>query len=185
MPDEADGLDPTVDAVLWLTDAARSTPPPGLLARIDASVQRHGDRPDRAGLPCRPGRPGRLMTVVALALAGAFLFQATGNLVAGRWISDGIGEPYAPHAMFEMSLALLAAAVCAAAAAVRRAWGGLSVLTCTPLALSLGLHGVGELGQFAAGAALHTVEGALGVTLLGVWWWQWRDTRRRSREGGP
>lgn len=168
MPDRSDHDD--LDAVLWLNDAARSTPPPGLVARIDASVRRRADRPTRP------------MSVVALALAAAFVFQATGNLVAGEWISDGVGEPYAPHAMFEMALALVAAAVCAAAAAVRRAWGGLSVLTCTPLALSLGLHGVGEFGQFAAGAALHTVEGALGLALLALWWWQWRDARRRRRE---
>lgn len=160
-----------VDTVLWIADAARSTPPPALVARIDARVARTTDRPTR------------LMRAVALALAAAFLFQATGNLVAGEWISDGVGEPYAPHAFFEMSLALVAAAVCAAAAAVRRAWAGLSVLTCAPLGLSLGLHGVGEFGTFAAGAALHTVEGALALALLGVWWWQLRDTRRRGREG--
>ncbi|MBM0124521.1 hypothetical protein [Pimelobacter simplex] len=172
MPEETDGLDPNVETVLWLGEAARSAPPPGLVARIDAAVRRRAERPSRP------------MTAVALALAAAFVLQAAGNLVAGEWISDGIDEPYAPHAMFEMSLALVAAAVCAAAAAVRRAWGAVSVLTCTPLALGLGLHGVGELGQFAAGAVLHTAEGVLGLALLAAWWWQWRDTPRPSREAG-
>ncbi|MBM7520497.1 hypothetical protein [Nocardioides nitrophenolicus] len=183
MPDESLPDHPRPDAldtVLWLTDAARSTPPPALVARIDARI---GARVD-ARAPRRADRPSRGMAVVALALAAAFGFQAVGNLVAGEWIAEGIGEPFAPHALFEMSLALVAAAVCAASAAVRRAWGGLSVLTCTPLALSLGVHGVGEFGQFAAGSALHTVEGVLGVALLGTWWWQWRDTRRGTREGG-
>lgn len=174
-PDHAD-----LDTVLWLTEATRSTPPPDLVARIDTSVRR------RTAVAARSDRPGRLLTAVALALAGAFLFQATGNIVAGQWISDGIGQPYAQHVFFEMSLTLIAAAVCATAAAVRRSWSGLSVLTCTPLALSLGLHGVTEFGVFAPGAILHTTEGVLGLLLAWAWWREKRrgsrDTRGRRRE---
>lgn len=162
--------DPASDSVLlWLAGAARPTPPARLAARVDRAVTRHADRPHR------------LVAVAALALATAFVVQAGGSLMAGDWIARHVDEPFAPHALLEGALATIAAAVCAAAAAVRRAWGGVAVLTCTPLALGLGLHGVGEFSEFAAGAALHTVEGALGLLLLGAWWWSRRESRGPAR----
>lgn len=156
--------DPTLT---WLAASARTTPPPDLVTRIDAGVRRRAQR----------DRPGRLLSVVALALAAVFVSQAIGNVVAGDWIAENIGEPNGPHAYFEGALALMAAAACAAAAAVRRSWAPVSVLSASPLAVSLGLHGVGEFGVFAAGAVLHTTEGVLGILLAWAWW---RD-RRRSR----
>jgi hypothetical protein len=45
-----------------------------------------------------------------------------------------------------------------------------SVVCAVPLALALALHGVGEYGAFAPGAALHTTEGVLGLLLLWAWW---------------
>lgn len=133
----------------------------------------------------RRDRPSRLLAVVALALAATFAFQAVGNIVAGDWIAENIGEPHGPHAYFEGALALMAAAVCAAAAAVRRSWAPVSVLSVTPLALSLGIHGAGEIGVFAAGAILHTTEGALGLLLLWAWWRDRRDTPGHPREEEP
>jgi len=158
--------DPTLT---WLAAAARTTPPPELRSRIDASVRR---------TPTAE-RPGRVLAAVAWALAAVFAFQATGNVVAGDWIAENIGEPNGPHAYFEGALALMAAAACAAAGAVRRSWTPVSVLSASPLALSLGLHGVGEFGVFAAGAILHTTEGVLGLLLIGAWW---RESRRHRRD---
>lgn len=168
-------VDPTV---LWLASAARPGPSPALRARIDDQVAAT-TVPRR-----RTDRPGRLLTIVAAALAAAFVFQGVGNLVAGEWISENIGEPFGPHAFFEGGLAMLAAAVCAAAATARRSWSTLSVLTCAPLALSLGLHGTGEIGVFAAGVALHLTEGALGLLLILAWWLDRRDTGRGPDEDG-
>jgi|GEM_PF-5418442 len=177
------GIDAEIDAVLdgrggpaadptlwWLAAVARPAPPPALLARIDAQVARRSDR------------PGRFLTVVAAALAFAFVFQGVGNIVAGEWIAENLGEPHGPHAYFEGALALIAASVCAAAAAVRRSWSTVSVLTCSPLALALGIGGFGEIGVFAAGVALHLSEGALGLLLVLAWWLDRRDTPRRPHE---
>jgi hypothetical protein len=158
--------DPTLT---WLAAAARTTAPPELRSRIDAAVRRTR----------RGDRPGPLLAAVALALAVVFASQAVGNVVAGDWIARKIGEPNGPHAYFEGALALMAAAACAAAAAVRRSWAPVSVLSASPLAVSLGLHGVGEFGVFAAGAVLHTTEGVLGLLLLWAWW---RESRRSGRD---
>lgn len=164
--------DPRTDpTVLWLASAARPAPSPALSRRIGSHVRRS-----------RRDAPGLVLRLVAVALCAAFLCQAGGNIVAGDWIAQHLGEPLGPHAYFEGALAMTAAAVCALAAAVRRSWAGVSVLTCTPLAVSLGVHGLGEIGQFAAGAALHVTEGALGVLLLAAWWWDRRDTSRSRRE---
>lgn len=162
-------------AVLWLAATARPAAPASLVGRIDGSVQRRRLRDDR---------PSLVLTAVAAALALAFVFQATGNIVAGDWIAENLGEPHGPHAYFEGALAMTAAAVCALAAAVRRSWAGISVLTCSPLALSLGVHGIGEVGEFAAGAVLHLLEGTLGLLLIAAWWWDRRDTSGAAREGG-
>lgn len=183
MSDELEHRDAEIDAVLdgrggptadptllWLASVARPAPPPALLARIDAQVARKADR------------PGRFLAVVAAALAFAFVFQGVGNIVAGEWIAENLGEPHGPHAYFEGALALIAASVCAAAAAVRRSWSTVSVLTCSPLALSLGIGGFGEIGVFAAGVALHLSEGALGLLLVLAWWLDRRDTPPGSRE---
>lgn len=171
---------PTADpTLLWLASAARPAPPPTLLARIDTQVAAAAaDRREAR----RADRPGLFLAVVAGALAFAFVFQGVGNIVAGEWIAENLGEPHGPHAYFEGALALIAAAVCAAAAAVRRSWSTVSVLTCSPLAVALGLGGFGEIGVFAAGVALHLSEGALGLLLVLAWWLDRRDTLRGSHE---
>ncbi|KRA28177.1 MULTISPECIES: hypothetical protein [unclassified Nocardioides] len=194
---DADALDTSIDDVLtgrvgsdadpgllWLAAASRPTPPASLLARIDAQMQPAAvpERIPARQRPFRDDRPSLFLSAVAAALSFAFVFQAMGNIVAGDWIAENLGEPHGPHAYFEGALAMTAAAVCALAAAVRRSWAGVSVLSCSPLALSLGIHGLGEIGQFAAGAILHVIEGTLGLLLIGAWWWDRRDTLRRARE---
>lgn len=167
--------DPTLT---WLAAAARTTPPPQLRVRIETSVRRTR----------RDERPGRVLAALAWALAAVFAAQAIGNIVAGDWIAENIGEPNGPHAYFEGALALMAAAACAAAGAVRRSWTPVSVLSASPLAVSLGLHGVGEFGVFVAGAVLHTTEGVLGLLLVWAWWREShrgrRDTALSSHEAG-
>lgn len=154
-------------AALWLASAARPAPPERLVARIDR-VAGHGRH---------SARPGRRVAWVAAALAVAFVVQGIGNLVAGDWIAENLGEAHAPHALYEGALALFALGACAAAAVVSRSWSGVSVLVCSPLAIALGLSGVREVGTFAAGAVLHLTEGVLGLLLIIAWWRDRRDTR--------
>lgn len=168
----ARGGDPTEQ---WLAAAARPSAPAGVLARVEVSMERARRRADR---------PSRALALAALALSAAFVFQGVGNLVAGEWIADNLGEPYGPHAFWEGGVAMIAIAVCAAAGAVSRRWSAASVLTCTPLATAFGLHGLTEVGVFAAGVALHLTEGTLGVLLAVIWWRERRDsTRSRPEEG--
>ena len=168
--------DPTV---LWLAAAARPAAPPALAARIGTQVT-------VTSTPTAPrsDRPGRLLSVVAAVLALAFVVHGVGGLATGEWIADNLGEPYAPHPFREGGLALIALGVCAAAGAVSRRWSTVSVLTCTPLAIGFGLHGITEIGVFAAGVALHATEGLFGILLALAWWWDRRDTSRGRREDG-
>lgn len=167
--------DPTV---LWLAAGARPAPPAGLMARIDAQVTT-GTR----GGGARSDQPGLFLILVAAVLALAFLIQGVGNLVAGEWLADNLGEPYAPHPFREGGLALIAIAVCAAAATGSRRWSTASVLTCSPLAVGFGLHGFTEIGVFGAGVALHMSQGVLGLLLILAWWLDRRDTSRPTHEG--
>ncbi|KAA1429313.1 hypothetical protein [Nocardioides antri] len=157
----------------WLASAARPTVPGTVVARVDHAVGVVSRRDDR---------PSRWLTVVAIGLAAAFVFQGVGNLVAGEWVADNLGEPYAPHPFREGGLAMIAIGVCAAAGAVSRRWSTASVLTCTPLAIGLGLHGFTEVGVFAAGVALHLTEGTLGILLAVCWWLDRRDRAAARRE---
>ncbi|HWJ83506.1 MAG TPA: hypothetical protein VNS55_14800 [Nocardioides sp.] len=172
----AGGATPTDDpAVLWLAAAARLTPPPRVGERVDALVA------DRAAAPRRRavGRPGPWVAAAAVALGVAFLVQGVGSMVAGRWIAAGMGQDYAADVFFELGLAMVAAGTCAAAGAVSRAWLPVSVLVCAPLGLALALHGIGEFGEFPAGATLHTLEGALAVAFLAAWLAEVRSGRPR------
>lgn len=163
--------------VLWLAATARPSAPPALLARIDAQMT-----VTSTAAPTRSDRPGRLLSIVAAALALSFVVHGVGGLATGEWIADNLGEPYAPHPFREGGLALIALGVCAAAAAVSRRWSTVSVLTCTPLAIGFGLHGITEVGVFAAGVALHFTEGLCGILLALAWWWDRRDTSRARDE---
>ena len=170
--------DPTV---LWLAATARPAAPPALVARIEAQMTATAPEPDSGPMP-RSDRPGRLLSVVAAVLALAFVVHGVGGLATGEWIADNLGEPYAPHPFREGGLALIALAVCSAAGAVSRRWSAVSVLTCTPLAIGFGLHGITEVGVFAAGVALHATEGLCGILLALAWWWDRRDTSRVRHE---
>lgn len=169
--------DPGVDPeVLWLAATTRPAPSPALLARIDGQVATA-----RTVVP-RTDRPGPVLSIVAALLSLAFVVHGVGGLVGGEWVADNLGEPYGPHAFREGGLALVALGLCAAAAMASRRWSPVSVLTCTPMAIGLGLHGTTEVGVFAAGAALHLAEGTLGILLALAWWWDRRDTFRGPRE---
>lgn len=170
----ARGADPTEQ---WLAAAARPSAPAAVLARVERSMARARRRADR---------PSRAVALAALGLAASFVFQGVGNLVAGQWIADHLGEPYGPHAFWEGGVAMIALGLCAAAGAVSRRWSTASVLTCTPLATAFGLHGLTEVGVFAAGVALHLTEGTLGILLALLWWREHRrDSGRAPHEGEP
>lgn len=166
--DASPDADPTLT---WLAAAARTTPPPELRARLQASVRR--TRPAQ-----RAERPSRPLALVAWALAVVFALKATGSLVEVAWVQEHIGGHAGAGRSTEAALALLAAAACAAAGGLRRTWTPVTVVCTAPLAVALCLHGVSEVGTVAAGAALHMTEGVLGVLLVAAWWY---DARRRRR----
>lgn len=180
----AEALDAAVDRVLagaptssddagllWLSAAVRADPPPALGRRI---------RMEHARREARRWRPVQL---VAAAVAALMLSQGVGDIVNGAWVARGLGEDYSPHAFIEGGLALLAVGVAIAAGVLHRRWLPVSVATGAPLAVVFGVRGVGEVGEFTAGAALHLSQGALGLLLAAVWWRAWRYGRAPASEG--
>jgi hypothetical protein len=164
---------PGADAtVLWLASAMRVDPPAALARRI---------RVEHEQLEQRRWRPVQL---VAAAVAALMLSQGVGNIVNGAWVARGLGEDYSPHAFLEGGLALIAVGIAVAAGVFRRSWLPVSVAAGAPLAVAFGVNGVGEIGEFAAGAALHLTQGALGLALAALWWRARRYGRAEPDEGG-
>jgi hypothetical protein len=160
--------DPTL---LWLAAAMRVDPPPALGQRI---------RREHARREIRRWRPVQL---VAAAVAALMLSQGVGDIVNGAWVARGLGEDYSPHAFIEGGLALLAVGIAIAAGVLHRRWLPVSVATGAPLAVVFGVRGIGEIGEFTAGAALHLSQGALGLLLAAAWWRAWRYGRAPASEG--
>lgn len=155
----AGGPPPHADpAALWLAAAMRSGAPRELRGAIA----------DRLSAPAR--RAWGWVRLAAGALALALVAQGVGALFAGEWVAEGIDEPFSSHAFFEGGLAILAVAAAVTAGALRRSWAPVAVVVGVPLGLLLGIGGVPEIGEFAAGAALHLTQGALAVLLLAAWW---------------
>lgn len=183
----AEALDREIDAVLagrtgpgapqeltWLSAATRTDPPPGLAARVEARHERDVRR---------RWRPVRY---AAVAVAYFFVSQGIGNLVAGDWVAEGIGEAHSPHLMREGGFALIAVGLAVLAGAIRRQMLPVSVVAGVPLALAFGVAGIGEVGVFAAGAVLHLTQGVLGIVLAVTAWRFWRgSTRRRDTPADP
>ena len=179
----ADALDRQIDAVLagragrdvapalsWLSAAVRTDPPPALAGRVEREHER------------RLRRRLRPVRYAAAAMAYLFLSHGFGNLVVGDWVSRGVGEQHAPHALGEGGFALVAVGIAVLAGVLRPRMLPVSVAAGVPLALVLGVYGIGEVGVFAAGAALHLTQGALGIVLGVTFWRSRRDTRRRRDE---
>ena len=153
---DADGLD---DTSLWLVGQFQAPVPAGLKERVTR----------RLVAAARAGRAWTATRVMAAALAALFIFQGSSNLTAGEWVARGLGEPHSPHAFTEAGLAFIAIGVAVAAGALRRVWLPVAVTVGVPLGLVLGIRGVGEIEQFAAGAALHLSQGLAGLGLLAGW----------------
>jgi hypothetical protein len=179
----ADELDRQIDAVLagragrdatpeltWLSAAVRTDPPP----RIAATV---ADR--RARVLRIRWRPVRW---AAAAMAYLYLSHGIGNIVVGDWVARGVGEHHSPHLMLEGGAAFVAVGIAVLAGALRPKLLPVSVVAGVPLALVLGYNGFGEIGEFAAGAALHLSQGAVGIVLAVMFWRTWRDTRGQIGE---
>lgn len=155
-------------------DAAK---PPAKTARREAATppEHHTTHPRRSRRPGWTSTPGwtrarALPQLAAAVLALLFISHGLGNLVAGEWLSEQLGEPYAPHALTEGAWAMLAVGVAVGAGALRRRFLAVSVGAGVPFGTSLGIHGIGEITTFAYGAALHLSEGLLALALLGTWW---------------
>lgn len=163
------GTDPTL---LWLASATRPEPPLALHRRIQRRVE------------AAEGRRWRPAQLVAAMLAAILATNGLGNLVNHDWVAENIGEAPSPHAFIEGGLALLAVSVVLAAALFTYRALPYAVAAGTPLGVALGVRGLGELGEFAAGAALHLGQGALAIALLVVWWRARRYGSAGAGEGG-
>lgn len=171
--DDFEGLGPASDpTALWLSAALRSDPPPALVRRIDGIVVA-GPRPRTAGV----------WRWAALGLAASFWVHGFGSIFFSDWLVQNLGED-APHAMFEGGVAVLTVALLVGAAALRRSWAPVAVAGGTPMGVIYGLHGIREWGTFAAGAALHTLEGVLALVLLVTFVLELRDSRGARHEEG-
>ena len=159
--------DPTLT---WLAAATRTDPPPTLAAGVEAG---HAGRANRRWRPFR---------YAAAVMAYLLISQGIGNLFIGDWVADGLGEPHSPHVSREQSFALIAAGIAVAAGAVRRRLASVSVATGAPLGVAMGIGGIGEIGVFAAGAALHLTQGAVAIGLAFTYWRYRRDTPVESDE---
>ena len=113
--------------------------------------------------------------------ACAFVVQGIGSLFAGEWIADNLGEPYAPHPFREGGAGddrRSASAQPRPRSAAR--WSArLGADLRTPLAIGFGLHGITEVGVFAAGVALHFTRGDARAS---SWPWPggWTDVTPRA-----
>jgi hypothetical protein len=179
----AEALDRQIDAVLagragrdaapeltWITAAVRTDPPP----RVATTVAERAERVLR--IRWRPVR------WAAAAMAYLYLSHGLGNIVVGDWVARGVGEHHSPHLMLEGGAAFIAVGIAVLAGALRPRLLPVSVVAGVPLALVLGYNGIGEVGEFAAGAALHLSQGVVGIVLAMMFWRTWRDTRGRIGE---
>lgn len=177
-PAAADALDREISAVLrgeagrqadpvvlWLAATARPNPPLRLAGRVLGAVEVQ---------EARRWRPAQL---VAALLASVMISNGLGNIVNHDWVAENIGEAPSPHAFIEGGFALLAVAVVLSLAVFRYRALPYAVAAGGPLGIVYGIRGVGEIGQFAAGAVLHIGQGVLAVALLVLWW--------RARRYGP
>lgn len=169
---------PGTPPVVSLVAAAVRTDPPGTLAdRVEA---------EHAAVEQRRWRPFRYVTAL---MAYLFVSQGVGNLIFGEWVADGVGDDFSPHLTRESGFALIAAGIAVAFGAWRpRSMAPVSLAASVPLAVAFGIAGFGEIGVFAAGAALHLTQGAVGVALAVTYWrtrrTPGRDTSRPPDEGG-
>lgn len=182
-PDEiaaAERLDAAIDQALagrplgqhgpelaLLATAIKVDPPPDLGERVEAAATAEHER--------RMQRLWRPFRYAAGVLAYLFISQGIGNLIFGDWVAEGVGEDFSPHAMREGAFALIAVGAVVAAGALYRRFAPVAAISGVPLAILLGIGGIAEIGQFAAGAVLHLTEGLFGLILAGTFWWMWRD----------
>jgi MFS family permease len=155
----APGVDAQTSAVLrLLADAHRDDPTAATAARIGARVRQAEER---------RWLPGR---IAAAVLGSAFLAQALGNLLAGRWVARHVDVAFDSHAFFEGGIALLALGAILLTAAFARRWIDLAVAAGVPAGLALALHGAPEVDEFPAGGILHLTQGVAALALLVLWW---------------
>jgi hypothetical protein len=161
--------------VAGLVTALRAEVPEELRRRVAEEV---------AEETARTRRSWWVVQVAAAAMAAILATNGLGNLIGSEWVAEGLGEPHGRHAWVEGGMALLAASVAVGAGLFRRRVLPVSVAVGSPLGILLGIRGIGEIGHFGAGAALHLTQGALGIVLLVTFWRARRYGSGRGGEGG-
>ena len=159
--------DPTV---LWLATTIGATPPQRTYRRIAKAVVRK-----RRWVPAQ---------LAAGVLAVLMLWHGLSNILFGEWIARALGEPFNAHVSLEGGTAYLAVGTALVACALNARLIPVAVAVGVPLGLSLGLHGIREINQFAWGAVFHLAEGTAAIVLLVTWLLMWRYSRRRGAEEG-
>jgi hypothetical protein len=158
--------------VLWMAAAARPVPPAGLARRLARALDRE------EALRWRP------VQAVAALLGALFLFQGLGDIFRGEWIARGLGEAHSHHLYLEGGIALVAMAIVLAVGLFERRALQVGVAGGVPLGVAYGINGFTEIGQFAAGVALHMTELVVAVALLVAWWRARRYGAADPDEGG-
>jgi hypothetical protein len=165
----ATDADPTV---LWMAAAARPSPPPGLARRVARALE------------VEQARRWRPVQVGAALLGALFLFQGLGDIFNGEWIAEGLDEPHSHHLYVEGGIALIAMAIVLAVGLFERRALDVGVAGGVPLGVAYGINGFWEIGQFAAGVALHMTELVVALVVLVLWWRARRYGRGDPDEGG-
>lgn len=182
---DAEVLDRQIDEVLagrWPDDA------PPAVGRLTASfrVDPPASLGERVAIDRSDHIRRRLLPVrlVAALMAYLFLSHGIGNIVSSAWVAENVGEPDSPHFATEGGLALIVIGVLVGAAARWPQWLPAAAGAAVPLGVAFGVLGVGEIGEFTAGAVLHLSQFGAAVALGVGLWRNRRYTRALRSEGG-
>ena len=88
-----------------------------------------------------------------------------------------LGEAHSHHLYLEGGIALVAMAIVLAVGLFERRALRVGIAGGVPLGVAYGINGFTEIGQFAAGVALHLTELAVALAVFALWW----RTRRHGR----
>ena len=153
--------------------------------------QLDADRLDEAITAVLAGRPAADADATVLWLAASArptppsgLTRRLARSVERVERARGLGEAHSVHPYVEGGIALIVLAFVVAAGFLDRRALPISVGGGGAVGIAYGINGLGEIGQFAAGVALHMTELVAAVALVVLWWRARRYGRGDPDEGG-